>query len=154
MIRAAATTFILLAGQAQALSCMRPDPLTSFANASAADLPYLVLTGELTAPPATGMTEQQPSSTTAHLVGFGLANDGFTVPFDGDVVLDVTCAGPWCGTMPASGSVVAFARIDGSVPVIELSACGGWLFVEPDQATLDGLTSCIRGMACSAQPLQ
>ena len=150
MIRVAAAALALMAGQAQALSCIRPDPVTSFSTASVSDLPYLVLTGELTAPSATGVTEQKPVSATAHLSGFGLANDGFTVPFDGDVVLDVTCAGPWCGGLPASGPIMAFARIDGPVPVIELSACGGWLFADPDQATLDRMTDCINGKACSA----
>ena len=150
MIRAAAVALIAMTGQAQALSCLRPDPERSFAAASESDLPYLVLTGDLTAPPATGTTEQRPVSTTARLSGYGLANDGFTVPFDGDVVLDVTCAGPWCGALPASGPVMAFARIDGAVPVIELSACGGWLFTDPDQAMLDRMTDCINGKACTA----
>lgn len=154
MIRAASVTLMVLAGQAQALSCLAPDPVTSFASASAADLPYLVLTGDLTAPPATGMTENKPSQSRGKLTGLGLTNDGFTVPFDGDVVLDVTCAGPWCGVLPTSGSIVAFARIDGPIPVIEISACGGWLFTDPDQATLDRLTACMNGEACSAQPLQ
>ena len=149
MIRAASVGLILLAGQAQALSCMRPDPVATFGTASTSDLPYLVLTGDLTAPPATGVTEQRPVSATARLTGFGLANDGFTVPFDGDVVLEVTCAGPWCGALPASGPIMAFARIDGPVPVIEMSACGGWLFTDPDQATLDRMTACINGEDCT-----
>ena len=154
MIRAATAVLIALAGPAQALSCLRPDPATSFATASASDLPYLVMTGELTAPPASGTTEQQPVSILARLTGHGLTNAGFTVPYDGDVVLDVTCAGPWCGALPASGPVVAFARIDGPTPVIEMSACGGWLFPDPDRATLDLLTDCINGKACSPQPVQ
>ncbi|MFZ3581602.1 hypothetical protein ACOI1H_05440 [Loktanella sp. DJP18] len=154
MIRAASAALILLAGQAQALSCLAPDPLASFTNASASDMPYLVLTGDLATPSATGVTEPQPTTRTAQLTGFELTADGFTVPFDGEVLLDVTCAGPWCGALPASGPIVAFARIDGPVPVIEMSACGGWLFADPDQATLDHLTECMNGKTCSAQPLQ
>ena len=150
MIRAATLALAVSAGQAQALSCVRPDPVTSFATASASHLPYLVLTGELTAPPATNETEQQPVALGATLTGFGLATDGFSVPFDGEVVIDVTCAGPWCGARPASGPIMAFARIDGPVPVIEASACGGWLFTDPDQAMLDRMTDCINGAACTA----
>ena len=153
MIRCA-VALALIAGQAQALSCIVPDPATSFATASASEMPYLVLTGILTAPPASGTAAVSPTSVLAHLTGHGLATDGFTVPFDGDVVLEATCAGPWCGTLPASGPVVAFARIDGAVPVIEMSACGGWLFPDPDRATLDLLTECINGKACSPQPVQ
>ena len=149
MIRAAAVALLALTGPVQALSCLPPDPVTSFAMASESALPYLVLTGDLTAPPATGTTEQRPVSTTAQLTGFGLATDGFTVPFDGDVVLQVTCAGPWCGALPASGPIMAFARIDGPVPVIEMSACGGWLFSDPDQATLARMADCINGADCS-----
>ena len=94
---------LLAASQAQALSCIRPDPFTSFDHANTSVSPYMVMTGTLTAPPASGMTESKPVSLMAKLTGQGLAQDGFTAAFDGDVVLQVTCAGPWCGTLPASG---------------------------------------------------
>tara|TARA_R100001369_G_scaffold17418_3_gene32714 strand:- start:4336 stop:4800 length:465 start_codon:yes stop_codon:yes gene_type:complete len=145
---------LLTASQAQALSCMRPDAATSFDQASASEFPYRVLTGTLTAPPASGTTESKPVSLLGTLTGQGLTADGFTAPFDGNVVLQVTCAGPWCGSAPASGPFLAFARIDGETPVIELDACGSWLFPAPDQATLDRLTTCMQNGACSAQPVQ
>lgn len=145
---------LLAASQAQALSCIRPDPVTSFDHANTSVSPYMVMTGTLTAPPASGMTESKPVSLMAKLTGQGLAQDGFTAAFDGDVVLQVTCAGPWCGTLPASGPVVAFARIDGEIPVIEMDACGRWLFTAPDQATLDRLIACMEDGRCSAQPVQ
>jgi len=154
-VKAALTLVALVAaGQAQALSCMRPDPATSFAAASTSDLPYLVLTGDLTSPAATGKSGPKPISVLGHLNGHGLTAAGFTATFDGDVVLQVTCAGPWCGAVPASGPVVAFARIDGPTPVIEADACGMWLFAAPDTAMIDQLTACMTGADCSAQSLQ
>ncbi len=140
---------VSVAGQAQALSCIRPDPISSFATANASAAQYLVLTGELTAP-GDGQTADAPVSALGQLTGFGLTPDGFTAPFDGDVVLQVTCAGPWCGAMPVSGPIVAFARVDGTTPVIEADACGAWLFSDPDAATLDRLTTCLVMGQCPA----
>jgi hypothetical protein len=145
---------LLTASQAQALSCLRPNAATSFDQASASEFPYLVLTGTLTTPPASGTTQGKPVSLVGTLTGQGLTADGFTAPFDGDVVLQVTCSGPWCGSVPTSGPILAFARIDGATPVIEIDACGGWLFPAPDQAMMDRLTTCMQNGACSAQPVQ
>ncbi len=71
---------LLTASQAQALSCMRPDAAASFDQASASEFPYLVLTGTLTAPPASGTTESKPVSLLGTLTGQGLTADGFTAP--------------------------------------------------------------------------
>ncbi|WP_394155442.1 hypothetical protein [Loktanella salsilacus] len=145
---------LLTATQAQALSCMRPDAAASFDQASASEFPYLVLTGILTAPPASTTSGTTPMSLLGTITGHGLTAEGFSAPYDGDVVLQVTCAGPWCGSVPASGPVLAFARVDGATPVIELDACSSWLFTAPDQATLDRMTTCMQGGACSAQAVQ
>ncbi len=66
---------LLAASQAQALSCIRPDPVTSFDHANTSASPYMVMTGTLTAPPASGMTESKPVSPMPKLTGQGLAQD-------------------------------------------------------------------------------
>ena len=144
---------LLAAGQAQALSCRAPDLMTSYAEAAASDLPYLVLTGTITGQPATDRIEK-PTSVTAHMTGMGLTPDGFTVPFDGEVIVNVTCAGPWCGGFPGPDPLLAFVQIDGEIPVLTMGACGGWTFAAPDAVTTDRLTACMSGADCSAQPLQ
>lgn len=144
----------LTASQASALSCLAPDPLASFSTANAGEAPYLVLLGHVTAPGQTGMTLDKPTATLGQFTGRGLTMDGFTADFAGDVVLDVTCAGPWCGSLPGTGEVLVFARVDGDTPTIDLPACGGWVFDQPDQALLDRLTACLNGADCSPQTLQ
>ena len=144
---------LLAAGQAQALSCRAPDLMTSYAEAAASDLPYLILTGTLTGLPATdGIAEA--TTATGQMTGMGLTPDGFTVLYDGDVVVNVTCAGPWCGGFPGTEPLLAFVQIDGPVPVLTMGPCGGWTFPAPDRDTTDRLAACLGGAACSAQPLQ
>ena len=152
-MKALALLAALAATPATALSCLRPDPLTSFDAAAQSDLPYLVLSGriELTGPVP---PEGQPAAVAARLTGTGLSPEGLSVPFDEAITLDRQCEGPWCGFLPGEDPVLVFARVDGDRPLVELNPCGTWVFPAPDAQTEAALVACLEQGACSAQPLE
>ncbi len=149
-----------LATQATALSCMRPDPIQTFQWVADAPESYFVLYGQLTfdesALPA-GVSDKptrEPAPIAAFFRGKGLTLDGFTADYISPAMLEIGCAGPWCGSARSGVDALYFVRADNSPVVMEAGPCGGMIFEEPDQATLDMITSCMQGGACSSQPLQ
>ena len=153
-MRALAAALALVAGQAQALSCPAPDPVNTFNMANASDLPYIALAGRITVTGPVPSEMTGPLTLPARLTGYGLAEEGFTAAFDEEISLNVTCAGPFCGFLPGTEPVLVFARVDEGAPVVDLAPCGEWVFPAPDAALTETLAACLRGEACSAQPLQ
>ncbi len=149
-----------LATQATALSCLRPDPIETFQRVAAAPEGYFVLYGQMTfdesALPAGVSNDnvRDPDPIPARFTGKGLTIQGFTSDYISPVTLQVGCAGPWCGSARSGVDAIYFVRADDPPVTMQAGPCGGMIFEEPDQATLDMLTSCMQGGACSPQPLQ
>ncbi|MEO0904437.1 MAG: hypothetical protein AAFX89_06665 [Pseudomonadota bacterium] len=155
-----AATLAMIAGQSHALSCVRPDPIDTFKRVAAAPESYFVLYGKLTFDEAelpSGVSINQsrdPAPIAARFEGKGLTRQGFTSDYYSDVTLQVTCAGPWCGSARSGIDAVYFVEATDPPVTMRAGACGGLIFEEPSDAILNMLTSCMQGGACSSQPLQ
>ncbi|WP_296426775.1 hypothetical protein [Yoonia sp.] len=149
-----------IAGQAAALSCVQPAPIATFQRVAAAPDAYFVLYGDLTfdegaLPPAvSNRRTTDPAPIPARFRGKGLTLDGFTSDYISPATLQVSCAGPWCGTARSGGDALYFVRADSDPVTMQAEPCGGMIFQDPSQAVLDALTSCMRGDTCSAQPFK
>ncbi len=152
---------VLLGSQAAALSCLRPDPVETFQRLAAAPGSYFVIHGKLTFDEAaldtTGTdfdNPENPAPVPGQFVGQGLSKAGFVTPYISNVLLQVTCAGPWCGS--ARSGVKAVYFVPSSPPPVTLQAgpCGGMIFYEPTPAVLDMLTTCMQGGRCTPLPFE
>ncbi|WP_019955953.1 hypothetical protein [Yoonia vestfoldensis] len=150
-------TLLALAGQAQALSCMRTDAISTFEDLAAAPEAYFVLHGVLTfdesgLPP---FVQQDPVSDPAPLqaqfTGKGLTAQGFSKDYTGPVTLQITCAGPWCGRVQSGQDAIVFVPADDPALTVTAGPCGGRLFYDPTPETLAMLTACMQGGVCSAE---
>jgi hypothetical protein len=156
MVRFLAFIAAMTGSGAQALSCLAPDPVQTFHRAMEAPDTYVILRGtlaiaEILIPPEVGKDQEHAVPVWFH--GMALTNDGFTRPFDGPMIVQVTCAGPWCGTVPADTDLIFFVQVVDGTYTIDAGPCGAGTFV-PDPKTEALLTSCLRGDACvSAQGL-
>jgi len=158
---ALAAALAAAAGQAQALSCMQPDPVRTFQDAHAAPEPWVVLLGRLvygTPPPIPDPMNlkpgQQPrvAAFPATFSGMGLSASGFDRPYSGTIMMQPVCYGPWCGGYPGQADVLIFARVqaDGSY-LLEIDPCGQSVFGPPSTAVVAALTACMAGRDCVAQ---
>jgi hypothetical protein len=148
---------LLASGPALALSCIAPSVERSFDWASASEESYVIVHGRLTvdeiALPRGGNGEFQPPEMTkvpAILLGKSLNLDGFKVPFDQEITLEVACFGPWCGSVRNGEDVLAFVRKDGARYAMGVNPCGGTIFSAPSRKLLKTVKACLRGGACAA----
>ena len=151
------TTF---GGQAFALSCIRPDPIATFKQVAAAPDSYFVLYGELTFDEGrlpSGVSDNQMREIDpipAQFRGKGLTRQGFPTDYVSPAMLEIGCAGPWCGSARSGGNALYFVKA-ADVPVTMVAGvCGGMIFQDPSVAVLDMITSCMQGGACSSQSLK
>lgn len=149
MIRLALLLSLGLTGQAQALSCLTPDPQTTFDRVAAAEEIYYVAYGRF------GFDQSRmpgmngtPTSVPATFEGTSLTRDGFTAPFTADVTLDIGCAGPWCGGISAGREMLVFLEKRDDGLHLSLPACADTAFDTPDPALLDRITTCFRQGFC------
>ena len=140
------------ASSAHALSCLRPDPVTTFLQAAASSDSYAVLYGDFafdgsTMPTFDGQSEpEEPDPVPARFSGAALTTEGFTLPYDTELWLQPTCAGPWCGGMQPSNNVLAFVRDRGDGTYeLELGPCQFWAFFDPSRDELSKMTACMNG---------
>ena len=143
---------------ALALSCMQPSVTRSYVQFAAAEEAYIVVHGRLTLDETAlpkGMTQSPPppelTPVAGHLRGSALTKQGFVHPFDRDVVLEVACLGPWCGSAASGTSVLAFIRKDAEGYALEVGPCGGAVFPEPTEEQLGKVRACFRGQACGRE---
>ena len=144
---------ILIAGQAGALSCMRPDVATTFNRMHEVPEDVYVLRGvlefdESLLPEGVVNEERFPDPIAGTFKGKGLTLDGFTARFESDVTVQSVCFGPWCGSLASGIEVITFANVIGDDIIIEANPCGSNVFPSPTQEMADALQSCIRGEAC------
>ena len=141
--------------EALALSCLRPTVDGSFARYDASAETYVVVHGRLTLNESKlpdGMTQDPPppalTRVPARLRGTVLSKDGFLLPFQQKLTLEVACLGPWCGGAKNGSDVLAFIRKDEDGYAIEVSPCGGAIFSEPDKEMLQQAQQCLLTRAC------
>jgi len=129
--------------------------LHAWSEAQSSDNLYLILRGDLVfderALPKTDWDNQgaTPEATfiDAFFSGYQLGRNGFRRPLQTDVVLHVSCYGPWCASAVSGVTFVAFAQLVDDALVIETNPCGGFLFPATQEIEED-LTRCMRGEQC------
>ncbi len=155
-----AAMLAMIGAQANALSCMRPDPITTFKQVAAAPENYFVLYGELTfdegllPPSVSDLPTAAADPIPAYFRGKGLTRRGFTSDYISPVTLEIGCAGPWCGSARSGGNAIYFVEAKAPPVTMVAGPCGGRIFTDPSQEVLDMLVSCMQGGACSPQSLQ
>ncbi|SFS21027.1 hypothetical protein [Yoonia litorea] len=156
MIRLLITTVLCaaFATQSVALSCLRPDPIETFKRLAAAEESYFVLRGTLTfdeaaLPPSVGDNDMaQPDPIPGFFVGSGLSKQGFTTDYVGNVLLQVNCAGPWCGSARSNVEAVWFVPFSDPPAILQADPCGSMTFFEPTDAVVTMLESCMADGTC------
>jgi len=142
----------LWAGQASALSCVRPDVAQSFQHVAASSDVYVVLLGEFSfnAPLSQGATLNRVDvQLPARFTGQYLGPERFVNGQDLNVTLNFTCAASWCGSM-ASGEdgTLAFARQTSQGYVLDVGPCGGRVFANATPHQVQRVEACVRGESC------
>lgn len=157
MIRAAlCAAAVLVAGQAAALSCIRPDLARSFNEAAASDKTYVVLFGtfdfNLRDLPQVDWDRQQDvqpdNPIRARFTGDSLSRKGFVPSSIRRVTINAQCFGPWCSSIATDTPYLAFVEKNGNAYTLAVSPCGGRAFGNPGQAQLDLVTTCFQGGPC------
>ena len=145
----------LIASQAAALSCIRPDVARTFQNVAAAEERFVVLFGSFDFPPQRRQpvsNDAEPQQVVATFEDQGLGAAGFVATQPKPVTLQTACAGPWCGGFPTPGqTILAFIEQTDQGDVLTLSACGGLVF---DADTAPIVEACMRGEPCEEGPLR
>jgi hypothetical protein len=146
----AAIALMVIAGQAVALSCVRPDAVNTFERVSEDAASYYLLYGTLDfdvakQPKGVVNAERNPDPIVAQFAGFALNTSGFTTSYSRAVTLQPVCFGPWCGGETPGVKSLFFAQVDGDQIIIESTPCGGFVLPEPSQSLLDKMTSCMNG---------
>ena len=148
------TLALLAAGQASALSCMRPDPAMAFDHVATVPEPWFVLYGELSFDesllPETDLSNPNQSypPIPASFRGKGLTKAGFTSDYVSPVQVQIECAGPWCGSAE-SGTGLYFVRADTEPATIVAAPCGEYVYADPAPEVLDLMTTCINNGRCT-----
>lgn len=161
MIRALALLLALAATEASALSCRVADAGAAFDRASASPSRYAVVNGraefDRTLLPhfryKDPATEAPPSTAIpARVHGQALDTNGFLTPFDRTVTLDVSCLGPWCGTLAPGEPYLMFLELRGDTYALALGPCGDFAFADPKPETLDRIARCFQlGGTCASR---
>ena len=146
----AAIALMVVAGQATALSCMRPDAVRTFERVSEDTDTFYLLYGTLDfdatkQPKGVVNEERDRDPIAAQFAGFALNTVGFTTPYSNAVTLQPVCFGPWCGNTTPSVQSLFFAHVDDDAITIEVEPCGGRIFPEPSRSLLDAMTACMNG---------
>ena len=144
---------MLLAGQAQALSCMRPDVAWTFEQADEAEELYSIMRGSLSfdeslMPQGYDESAGTPDKIPAEFSGHFLTQNGFDKPVETPITLAPTCAGPWCGSAAQSDDVIVFVEYVADGFELEVGACPFFMFYNPTPDMERTLVSCAKGGPC------
>ncbi|MEL6609533.1 MAG: hypothetical protein AAFO93_11550 [Pseudomonadota bacterium] len=149
------TIFLVLAGQAQALSCMQPSIAGSYAQAAQAEESYVIWLGTFTFDQATlpkrAVENTNPPDTLipARFTGHAFNGRAFEAPIDRALTINAQCFGPWCSFMESGTFGMAFVELTDAGPVLSLSPCGGAFFQEPTTVQIEQVAICHEGGFCS-----
>ena len=150
----------VLGSPVQALSCLPTDPVTTFAAMTAESEGFILLHGTLdfdtSTLPAFIETDPMPAPAPIDVIftGTELTATGESAVMTIPATLQITCAGPWCGTATSGQEAVIFAAGDTDAMDVFVGPCGGQVFYDPTPETIAALAACLQGGACSAEHLQ
>ncbi|MEM7295501.1 MAG: hypothetical protein AAF330_02570 [Pseudomonadota bacterium] len=153
-MRYLAFLFALVGSQAHALSCAPPSLERSFLHADEADAAWWIIEGRISYDasqvPKRDLLNNFPEDAElpARLEGLGLTGGGFLAPVDMEIILRVTCAGPWCGGNPGDGTAIYFVEEREEGWTHTSSPCPAWSFEASEDAEAR-LLSCLEGEACA-----
>lgn len=148
-----AALLALFAGQADALSCMRPDIARDYERAASAEEIYHAVTGVLDFDPATlpvvdyDNQQDTPPETDipARLTGRTLTSSGFTAEFERDITLRVHCFGPWCASPQPGTPYLTFVESTRQGLVMHVDPCGGLSHPNPSAELEARVVACSKG---------
>lgn len=145
----------LVAGPVQALSCLAPDAVRLYERARDSEAFYTVvrgrIAGEVVQPRPDPQGQVEPGTvltSTVRVVGVALDADGFDVPFDQPVDVNVTCAGPWCGGASDGEAILALRHTEKGLQ-LEAGPCAADQVPVSDTG-IDRLLACHRAGICLA----
>ncbi len=154
LIATAALLSAALAGQAQALSCLRPSVQASFAEADSSEAQYVLAVGRVQLLPGETIpdvgddpNDREGYSVRARFDGQLAAADGFTEDASFPLTVEVGCAGPWCGGVPLERVLVFIERRDDANVLVE-GPCPMFV-LDATPEVLEGALSCLRGEDCT-----
>lgn len=149
-----ASMLMLVASQAAALSCMRPDVARSFNFAAEADESYSVFMGtfeyeQVQRPRGGDIFNPEGYDIPARFTGQGLGADGFGAIEPVNVTISVQCSASWCGgPPPLQTQTLAFVERTSAGYVLKADACNSSYFSPVLVEDLDRVESCMRGTGC------
>ncbi|MFP7674752.1 hypothetical protein ACG74X_15495 [Marivita sp. S0852] len=134
---------------------MPNDIARDFNRAAASEDAYIIVKGDVvfdeTALPKRDFTDQSrtrpQTDIPAWFDGYSLTQEGFTRRFQRDIVLRVTCTGPWCGGA-SKGAYLAFLKRENDSFVMMAMPCGGMSYKNPTPEHESRVLSCFRGEGC------
>ena len=140
-----------MAGQASALSCMAPDPVTTFQDSAAAAETYVVVHGRFSFDPDAmprfkDGEDPVDAKVPAIFIGQSLTESGFNNGLVTSVTLDVECAVIWCGGLAADTPYLAFLEKHDDGFKLNLGPCPFRAFDQPSPQTLRKMTACLNGV--------
>lgn len=149
----------IFATPALALSCAPYNAVKAFHAAASAPDPYVVVLGTLTFDdtqlPKVDLSRQEDIKPDnifpAHLAGHSLARRGFVLPFRKDIMVNVQCTGPWCGSLANGEVYLAFLKQTNDAYILETHPCSGFAFADPDPDILSRVKACVRGSGCDPE---
>ncbi|WP_299838597.1 hypothetical protein [uncultured Jannaschia sp.] len=143
-----------LAGQASALSCLRPSVQSSFQAADTSEADYVLaigrvqpLPGEEIAPADDTPNDRKGYSARTRFDGEIAGADGFDTTVSFPLTVEVECAGHWCGGVPLDRNIM-FVERRGEENVLIEGPCPRFALDATPEAEADVL-ACLRGEACT-----
>ena len=150
-----ALSLALVAGQAEALSCVQTDVARTFQSLAESDATYFILRGALSfkaseMPRGDREDGEEPDPVLGRFAGKGLSLNGFDIPVESSIILQPSCIGPWCGATHPSDDVLIFVREDPSsnAYVLDLDECHWQIFHNPTKEMTRRLVTCLEGGNC------
>ena len=145
-----------LAGQAKALSCVRPDVAHSYERAAQAEERFIILLGtfafgDVPSSQTGNINQPREVEVRSRFEGAYLTQEGFVEAPTLAVDLNFTCAASWCGSLTSDGAeVLAFVEQTATGYELHVGPCGGTAFRAPTPEQIAQVQSCIRGEGCEA----
>lgn len=141
---------------ANALSCLRPDPVSLYEQARDSDKRFRVVHGALQPLEKVreqrarqGQRETPPITVKARLQGLQLGADGFATPFDRTVSVELVCFSAWCGQFPGTDQQLLAVEERGEGFVVTSDPCSSLIYSTPTAADLKRVIDCHDGGTCA-----
>lgn len=148
-----ATILALVATNADALSCLRPDAVRLFEMVRDAEESYYLVKGRISLLETANAPDPESGKaalTRARVSGHALGQSGFATPFEQEITLQTTCLGIWCGSAEdGTGELIMGLELTATGPVLNVGPCGGDQ-VTWDPSGEDRLLACYRNGVCKS----